>query len=79
MGFKISRRRTMRPVSYGAVALGAALLLSLTPTLAVPAQADQDCGEALVCAQVAPVEDNQVGPVIDRVFDDFIGELGELF
>lgn len=53
------------------LAAAAALALSLLPG-AAPAAAQQDCGEALVCAQVAP----EVAP---SLFDDVIGQIESLF
>lgn len=64
------------------VVAGLSLFLALAG--AGVASAQQDCGEALVCtgdvapvSDVADVTDNQVGPVLDRVLDDVVGEIGE--
>lgn len=59
-----------------AVGLVAAAMLTLTGSAA--AQGDQDCGEAIVCAQVDPRVDPQVGPVVDQIGPNEF-DLGGLF
>lgn len=59
-----------------AAGLVAAAMLTLAGS--ATAQGDQDCGEAIVCADVDPRVDPQIGPVIEQVGPNEF-DLGGLF
>lgn len=60
----------MRTTIPRLAAAAAALALPLLPGAAASTDTQQDCGDALVCAQVAP----EVAP---SLFDDVIGQVDE--
>lgn len=64
----------MRPLRAALAA--AAVLGGMLGITGIAAAHEQDCGEALVCAQVDPRVDPQVGPVVGPNEFDFEGIFG---
>lgn len=61
-----------------AVLAAAVVGASMFTLVGSAAAQDQDCGEAIVCADVDPRVDPQVGPVVDQIGPNEF-DLGSIF